>query len=578
MTPEQKKVQRLKHGSLAVVLGALLIISGTFAWTSLTQSAINPMWDETNHGGRIHDNFDGDLENRPAHGSRNKDVYAENFGDTPIFVRIRLLEFFAFDDEPLDEGWNIDDPMGVNGENVAWQPYVSRLHDVNERDFSNLVGIHTGVSWDLGHQDARVKCYMPTFNRATHQVAPGADGTEFPGMFAHVNAFRMTDATGYGVEWLSRAGAGEVVPEQDEITHAIHFREIGTQSAPGLNPAFHRTLDPAGQHDNWACGEELASQRIYTPRISTSSQDRELRAETLGADEDGMFTHAAQPTLTPRFDEDVTYEGTEDLTAFGELVVDVLSLDAIGDFAGVMTLQNWEDLGRPHGDFWIHDPSDSEGWFYWNGWLAPGERSHYGQTNATSLLLDAIYVPQDSRTWQYVIVVDGDFFRPETIDGLNLSAAVMAIFDQVGPDYAQRPNGRPMSPGPNAPTTPGATEPVEPTDPTDSVEPTEPTNPIPGPVLNVMFNHIIDDTEYDVVLTWSTRLNTGEPLPNEYRLYINGDYAATHEPTGAQVHPHTGGRWMEIGHLVQDGDVLTIVPVTNGVNQDEIGPFTFVAQ
>ena len=67
----------------AVTVAAAILLTGTFAWQSISQTALNVKTVEVNPGGRLHDDFDG----------TNKDVYVENFGDTPIFARVRLDEY-----------------------------------------------------------------------------------------------------------------------------------------------------------------------------------------------------------------------------------------------------------------------------------------------------------------------------------------------------------------------------------------------------------------------------------------------------------------------------------------------------
>jgi len=448
MTQKDKRSQKKRQSIIALVLVLLLSATGTFAWSSFNQRAINTLWAETNYGGRIHDNFDGfrgyllesgDIRNQedaPDHvggaGIRNKDVYAENFGERPIYVRVRLLEFLAFDGEAINEyGWSVDDPHGTQG-NPAWAPFRSADDDVDVRRSATATASigNLGISWDLGQAQDEAKFFMPTFNRATHQVEPQNVGADVPGMFAHENAFIMTDATGYGVEWLStRQEVGREVPENDDILHASYFQVIGQQSAPGLDQDLHRYYDGWGLHNNWAEGDSLTSQRLITPEVDGDHYltlqgfrtgvclDDPAPAE--GEDcEDYEYidtiTHYAMETLRPTFETDVrTYEG--ELTEFGELVQIVLGLENVEDFRGVMTLTNWNELGRPEGYFWIHDNYDENGWFYWNGLLNDGNNPVIGETNATSLLLDQIDVPHFTNSWEYVIVVDGEFFTGYTL-------------------------------------------------------------------------------------------------------------------------------------------------------------------
>ena len=425
MTPEQKKALKRRHGLVASVLAVMLLLTGTFAWTNRMQSAINPMWDETNHGGRIHDNFEGDLESRSASDWRNKDVYAENFGEVPLFVRIRLLEYLAFDEEPLVESWDIDDPM-------TWSPYRSQNENVHMRRNAggvNLIG-EEGVAWQLGHREEKI--FMPTFNRATHLIPEENIGGDVPAMFAHINAFRMSDASGYGVEWFSNPAGMRDVPLNDRIGHASDFREHGGQSAPGLLPAGMATGDPSGLHNNWTNGQTFTSYRIHTPIVEpiglTTPNIRELVVEAGdGANADNQYTHEAMPTMEPSV---VLPEDAAQRAEFEARFVARIGT-TVDAFVGVMTIHDWEHLGQPAGNFWIHDTRDEQGWFYWNGYLLPGEDPYAGITNATSLLLDEIYLPAFSRSWEYVILVDGEFFRRSDLDAMDLTEFVSAIFENA---------------------------------------------------------------------------------------------------------------------------------------------------
>ncbi len=60
-----------------MAVSAAILLGGTYAWQSISQTALNEKIVEVNPGGRLHDDFDG----------TNKDVYVENFGDTPIFAK-----------------------------------------------------------------------------------------------------------------------------------------------------------------------------------------------------------------------------------------------------------------------------------------------------------------------------------------------------------------------------------------------------------------------------------------------------------------------------------------------------------
>ena len=80
----EKKKRRVLKSGIAVLLVIAIALTGTYAWQSISQEALNEVEGGSNPGGRLHDDFDG----------RNKDIYVENFSETEsIFARIRLDEY-----------------------------------------------------------------------------------------------------------------------------------------------------------------------------------------------------------------------------------------------------------------------------------------------------------------------------------------------------------------------------------------------------------------------------------------------------------------------------------------------------
>ena len=385
-----RKNKRLVIGCALLLL--IVLFSGTFAFIATNQGAFNPAWDleQTNHGGRIHNHYDG-IRN----GDHNKDVFAENFGINDLFVRIRLREFLTVDDEP------VIDEMVIN-DTTTWAVYLSEPNDVHtprvDADIAVLHGWDNdgyGIEWALGqgNRDSAEKWFMPTHNRATHLATDV--NVSVPLLFATERAFEMSEATGRAVDQIASLTAAAFNPSA--MTEAQDFFVQGLQTDAG---------ESDGTHDFWTeDSDPLTATLIYTV-IDEDANTVELRSRA-------NVTHRVQQTLPV----EVNLTGTVTTTQFETIIG-----QSIEDFYGVMTIANWNALGRPSGNFWIHD---TDGWFYWNGWLPAGE--------ATSLLLDGIYLPTRGLSWGHVIYVEGDFFTPETIEYLNLqspiSAAARAIFN-----------------------------------------------------------------------------------------------------------------------------------------------------
>lgn len=173
----------LKIGGLAA---ALALIGGTFAFTNFGQRVLN-ITEDTNrpeHGGRVHDYFDD--------ASGNKDVFAENFGTQPIFVRVKLTELMTKNDISVVPG------VDPTSDPEEWPAYIPQIDDAE-----TLTGyrqpIQTGVPHPLdtyyrlalGNPAHGVNrpWFMPTFNLTdndesaaagtAHDVAAG--GVTHPG-------------------------------------------------------------------------------------------------------------------------------------------------------------------------------------------------------------------------------------------------------------------------------------------------------------------------------------------------------------------------------------------------------------
>jgi len=388
---KMNKISQRRAGWVAVVLVLAMIFTGTWAWTSNAQRAFNTAWydfepdpRDTNYGGRVHDNYDG-----VGAGLHNKDVYVETFGENPLFVRVRLSEFLSINGIPVFADMFLNDTS-------TWVMYLSQPNNVHapraderiNKLHSDLLGGY-GISWTLG-QNAP-KYFMPTHNHAIERaniIQPSV-----PDLFAHAEAFHMTEATGRAVDAIAYNEREEAF-DPTAITHASDLWSNGFQTGPG-----------DGTH-NWATGETHEAPLIYTERNGIGLVE-------LG--NAGLVKFTAQPTLTP-------YIGLNaaGMPVLDSLVETTLGLDDRADFVGVMTIANWINLGHPAGNFWI---LDVDGWFYWNSWL--------GAENATSLLLDAIYLPaRGNDSWQHAIEIEGEFFTPASIDGFDLTLEARSIFEQ----------------------------------------------------------------------------------------------------------------------------------------------------
>jgi hypothetical protein len=150
MNQKTSNVRKQKVTLIIATLSFILLLTGSFTWASLSQRArnqIRQLKDEINptSGGRIHDDFDGE----------NKDVYAENFGESNLLVRIMLLEYMDIDNVPIIAGTSREDK-------TTWVPNVLGV----DNDFRNY------VEWTRGGE----KVFMPTLNTDPKNAQVDASG------------------------------------------------------------------------------------------------------------------------------------------------------------------------------------------------------------------------------------------------------------------------------------------------------------------------------------------------------------------------------------------------------------------
>ncbi len=159
------KKRKLVSAIVAVSVAAALLLTGTFAWQSISQTALNEKIEDVNPGGRLHDDFDG----------TNKDVYVENFGTTPIFARVRLDEYMEIGEgaglktgapdydskraKPVKAGTDINDMS-------TWVTHIPGATAENDP-------FHKYVEWKMGGSTT----YMPTFNKNKDSLAADINGT-----------------------------------------------------------------------------------------------------------------------------------------------------------------------------------------------------------------------------------------------------------------------------------------------------------------------------------------------------------------------------------------------------------------
>ena len=175
MKPKLRKI-----GSIftATLVACALFLTGTFAWQSISQEALNEKEGVSNPGGRLHDDFNG----------TNKDVYVENFTDeetgVPIFARIRLQEYMEMGAEAGKKKEESKRKVTVLGKTEGTNPDIKKPSTWHVHKQEYIPSSSTGVTnpetvfhdyWTL--EWGGKTTYMPTFNKNKDSLEADINGT-----------------------------------------------------------------------------------------------------------------------------------------------------------------------------------------------------------------------------------------------------------------------------------------------------------------------------------------------------------------------------------------------------------------
>lgn len=185
---------REKIRGLVTVFGVLLVLgtSGSFAWTSISQRALNEASYTVNPGGRVHDDYEGFENIADSNGGIvNKDIFAENYSKKSIFVRIKLTEYMEVgqgagkyevlgDDHILsptsDNQAKVLPNAGFDNATLSdrssWPAYLPNglLSDGGQS------ALREYITWVLGDKNDSRKVYMPTFNQNNQSLESDVTG------------------------------------------------------------------------------------------------------------------------------------------------------------------------------------------------------------------------------------------------------------------------------------------------------------------------------------------------------------------------------------------------------------------
>ena len=143
---------------VAVATAAALLLGGTFAWQSISQTALNEASDVINPGGRLHDDFNGS----------DKNVYVENFAEDEIFARVRFDEYFEF---VMTHGTAAEKTEKITPTATKTDVDTYVTHIFGEENTTDEFW-----NWTMGSADSEPAYYMPTFNLNKDSLAADVNG------------------------------------------------------------------------------------------------------------------------------------------------------------------------------------------------------------------------------------------------------------------------------------------------------------------------------------------------------------------------------------------------------------------
>ncbi len=196
MSINKKKVA---VSAAAIGCAGVILFGGTFAWQSISQTALNEVSASVNPGGRLHDDFvditfDSDGTAKYDTMTYNKDVYVENFtsladNGVQVYARIRL-------DEYMELGKNAGG-LTADGTEKAPDNLATSLIPGAKLEDKSTWSTHIPGDDDIFHKYWNLEfdgqtTYMPTFNKNRDSLVADINGT-FANDFADYVSYAVGD-------------------------------------------------------------------------------------------------------------------------------------------------------------------------------------------------------------------------------------------------------------------------------------------------------------------------------------------------------------------------------------------------
>ena len=365
--------KKLLTSVAALTTTAALLLGGTFAWQSISQTALNESTDTINPGGRLHN----DIASAGSMETLNY-IYVENFtdeGGEDIYARIRLEEYME-----LVMNYGVEDVEVVKNVAGVKTPKPGSTYDAddatrrNEFDYTyelHLFGddVENATddywTWILGAEERNPTrgSYMPTFNKNKDSLAADQNGSytmAIGGITDRDSNYNMDETTGGFAYYFDKA--------EDVTTYGY------------------------GTHTKTA----------YAIYDNDGNQVDEL-AGLSDADLKDIIANGDDSTELPDDYDNAIHLEEETHTA-----------KRIGNTNGTISMAEWlallEEDGNEydadvHGGYWVYD---TDGWVYWSSPIKSGE--------TTGPLLESFILNHEMNdTWYYAINVEAQFITADDL-------------------------------------------------------------------------------------------------------------------------------------------------------------------
>jgi hypothetical protein len=390
----RKSVQSAVVSAIVIAI----ILTGTFAWYSFTQQALNIFEGFTNPDVNLHDNHEDS--------DSNKDIFVENSGQRPLYVRVRLSEYMEINGYPMTNGALRTDP-------ALWHVHRPGSTSVCRYDFDWTHGhIHDYYEWVMGgdsdDSDDGWKYFIPApfshralFDKEGVQIREPREVTyyEHPdeSNFFNINERAMVPRFG-GPDATSLTNWEEI--DNGVFVNLETLFDAYARIEGILAETWTAPTSPEFGHDSPAAtvGERL--EELYET-LDNASNTSERRTAQGRIDAFLIYHELGYWDRVYQVSEDVDALGGTPFDATTHLILPEIVFVPIGrtlQTEQVFTMAEWIAAGAPIGNFWI---MDSDGWAYWGNILLPGQ--------TTGLLLSEVHLNPHNMpagTWWYSIHVE----------------------------------------------------------------------------------------------------------------------------------------------------------------------------